>query len=64
MVKSFSGYGRPRLGHGKSIEIWSFIAVAQNLNWLNSTVALVTIEGNDQWKEFDVTINEWNTTQS
>ena len=63
MVKSF-GYGRPKQGQGKSIEIWSFIAVSQNLNWLNSTITVVTIEGDDQWKEFDVTINEWNTPQS
>ena len=62
MIKS-SGYGTPQHGKGKSVEIWSFIAAAQNLNWLNNTVAMVLIKGDDQWKEFSVKVSEWNTQQ-
>ncbi len=54
-VKS-SGYGRPNSGRGKSIEIWSFAASTQDLAWLNTTAALVTIEGDDRWKEFTIEI--------
>ncbi len=60
-VKS-SGYGKPQSGKGKSIEIWSFTATAQALSWLNSTIAIVTIQGDDQWKQFNLTISEWNSS--
>ncbi len=58
-VKS-SGYGRPAAGHGRAVEIWSFSAQADSLKWLNKTVALVIIEGDDQWKDFKVTVTEWD----
>lgn len=62
MVKS-SGYGIPQKGKGKSVEVWSFIAAAQNLNWLNNIAAMVLITGDDQWKEFNIKVSEWNTQQ-
>ncbi len=54
------GYGKPRRGRARSIEIWSFNASADSLKWLNDTVATVSIDGDDQWREFTIKIDEWD----
>ncbi len=57
-----SGFGKPHAGHGRAIEIWCFSTEAEDLDWLNRTAAVVSIEGDDKWQEFNVTVNEWNPT--
>lgn len=59
-VKSV-GYGKPRRGRARSIEIWTFNASTEKLKWLNNIVATVSIDGDDQWKNFTLTINEWDS---
>jgi len=54
-----SGYGKPEMGKGKGLGIWSFMTMSQKLNWMNMTVALTTQEGDAQWSEFDVVVWEW-----
>lgn len=55
-----SGYGKPYAGKGRAIEIWCFSTQAEELQWLNSVVAVVSIEGDDKWSEFTLIVNEWN----
>lgn len=54
-----SGYGKPEMGKGKGVGIWSFMTMSQKLGWMNMTVALTTQEGDAQWMEFDVVVWEW-----
>lgn len=54
-----SGYGKVETEKSKSVGIWSFMTMPQKLGWMNNVVAIITQEGDPQWMEFDVTINEW-----
>jgi len=54
-----SGYGKPEMGKGKGLGIWSFMTMSQKLGWMNMTAALTTQEGDAQWMEFDVVFWEW-----
>jgi hypothetical protein len=54
-----SGYGKNEAGKSKGVGIWSFMTMSQKLAWMNNVVAIATMEGDPQWMEFDITINEW-----
>ncbi len=54
-----SGYGNPRWENQKSVEIWHFRTVSETLSWLNKVVAIVTQEGDPAWKEFSISIKEF-----
>jgi hypothetical protein len=54
-----TGYGKPEMGKGKGVGIWSFMTMSPTLAWMNTAVALVTQEGDAQWTEFDCVVWEW-----
>jgi hypothetical protein len=54
-----SGFGKVEMGKSKSVGIWSFMSMSPKLAWMNTAVALVTLEGDPSWMEFDVVVWEW-----
>ncbi|MGA2680986.1 MAG: hypothetical protein ABSF44_04210 [Candidatus Bathyarchaeia archaeon] len=54
-----SGVGKVEMGKSKSVGVWSFMSMSPKLAWMNTAVALVTLEGDPSWMEFDVAIWEW-----
>jgi hypothetical protein len=54
-----AGYGMVEMGKSKSVGIWSFMSMSPKLAWMNTAVALVTLEGDPSWMEFDVVVWEW-----
>ncbi|MDQ1278867.1 MAG: ATP-cone protein [Thermoproteota archaeon] len=58
VVKGY-GYGYVEGGKSKSVGIWNFMTMSQKLTWMNSAVAIVTLEGDPQWMEFDIVVHEW-----
>ena len=55
VVLKNSGIGKA----GKSVALMSFMTMSPKLDWMNNLVALVTLEGDPQWMEFDIAIHEW-----
>ncbi len=44
----------------KAVGLWSFMTMSEKLSWLNTLVAIVTFEAQDQmWMESNITIYEW-----
>jgi hypothetical protein len=58
VVKGY-GYGKPVMDKAKSVGIWTFMSMSPKLSWVNDTLALVTLEGDLQWMEFNVTVWDW-----
>jgi hypothetical protein len=58
-VAKGSGIGMVEMGKSKSVGVWSFMSMSPKLAWMNTAVALVTLEGDPSWMEFDVVIWEW-----
>jgi hypothetical protein len=47
-------------GKGVSVGLWSFMTMAEKLNWMNDVIAVVTFEALDpMWQEFNISIYEW-----
>jgi hypothetical protein len=44
---------------GKSVGLMSFMTMSPKLAWMNDLIALVTLEGDPQWMEFEISICEW-----
>ena len=55
VVLKNSGIGKT----GKTVGLMSFMTMSPKLNWMNNLVALVTLEGDPQWMEFDIAVHEW-----
>ena len=58
-VAKGSGVGKVEMGKSKSVGVWSFMSMSPKLAWMNTAVALVTLEGDPSWMEFDIVIWEW-----
>jgi hypothetical protein len=54
-----SGYGKTEAGKRKTVGLWSFMTMSQKLGWMNTVVALVTMEGDPMGQEFELTVYEW-----
>jgi hypothetical protein len=54
-----SGVGMVEMGKSKSVGVWSFMSMSPKLAWMNTAVALVTLDGDPSWMEFDVVIWAW-----
>jgi hypothetical protein len=54
-VVKASGIGKM----GKVVMLMSFMTMSQKLIWMNDLVAIVTQEGDPQWTEFEIAIQEW-----
>ena len=52
------------MGKSKSVGVWSFMSMSPKLAWMNTAVALVTLEGDPSWMEFDVAIWEWKSNKN
>lgn len=54
-----SGIGRVEMGKSKTVGLWSFMTMSPKLAWMNSAAAVVSMEGDPQWMEFDIVVFEW-----
>ena len=54
-----SGIGKVETGKSKTVGLWSFMTMSPKLAWMNSVAAVVSMEGDPQWMEFDIVVYEW-----
>ena len=47
------------MGKAKSVGLMGFMSMNPKLAWMNTATALVTLEGDAAWTEFEVAIWEW-----
>ena len=52
-----SGSGKSEGANGKGVSVWSFMTLSEKLSWMNTTLAVVSQEGDPQ--EADLVIWEW-----
>ncbi len=52
-----SGAGKSEGAKGMGLSVWSFMTMSQKLAWMNTTLAVVTQEGDAQ--EFALVVWEW-----